>query len=115
MITIFKIFEKSEKPEIGDYVICRFHKGTSYGMTALNWTGFTPPKEEIKNYVDNTVGQITSNVDDIRFKGYHIEFPNSSDGRMKKLSIECDITDVLYWGKTKKEVAVHLSSSRFDL
>lgn len=87
-----KEFEMNEgKPEVGDYVICAGRYSGAFG------------------YVKNNIGKL----DMINQCQYGIEYKYNKN--RNTYNYLCNVSDILYWSKNKKELEMILNTNKFNI
>jgi hypothetical protein len=108
MITVFKIFENLDILEKGNFVY--IHKDYDLDLKILPYI--------VKDFIINNIGKIIEidnqfepNIVTIKF----FNIPNELKKYFKKDSRFFDITEILEFGKTKKELELKLKAKKYNI
>ena len=109
MITIFKIFENQDGPQVGDYVICCDHDmGTP----------------DLQNFIDNNVGLLIKREKDgmyiVKYENILKEVRSEmryldEDGYNHKNVALMYYHEIIYWSKDKEDCESWLSAKKYNL
>jgi hypothetical protein len=107
MITIFKLFENTNEPQVGDYVICH-----EIPIVSSN-------SDKLENFINNNIGQIDEKIKNNLFSITYLNIPNDIRNRFyynyNKYNRRMRDFEIVYFSKNKIDVEKYLKAKKYNI